>query len=344
MGKETRPETGDRGLATGAAAVRKRPNWAIAPGVLGPRFSVLSLSASFLALLFLAACATTAPRRSQLDLAVEAAARRCVCRIGVAARHLESGAAYAYNGDAEFESASVIKIAILTEVMAEKNEGKVDLGQRWTLTPQDKADGSGLLLMLDPGLNPTWNDLVTLMVGPSDNTATNAWIRRLTIPAVNDRMESLGFHRIRLLATIPSLDTARGGDSPWTNFHLGTLTPREVAEWMGRVAEGRLLDPETSARIFAYLDNDPTRMRIARRFPSQDLWAGKSGTMRGVRNDAGILRTRKGRFVLVVLTDGSTVQNPSGADHPSVLAIADVARAIVDQWSRALPDLAEKPK
>jgi beta-lactamase class A len=297
-----------------------------------------------LLLLLSAACATTAPRRSPLDLAVEAAARRCVCRIGVAARHLESGAAYEYNGDSEFESASVIKIAIVTEVMAQRSEGKIDLGERWTLTQDDKADGSGMLLMMDPGLSPTWNDLVTLMLGLSDNTATNAWIRRLTIPAVNARMESLGFHRIRLLAAIPSLASSHGGASPWTNFRLGTLTPHETGDWMARVAEGRLLDAESSRRVFAYLDNDPTRMRIARRFPSEDMWAGKSGTMRGVRNDAGILRTRKGRFVLVVLTDGSTVQNPSGADHPSVLAIADVARAIYDSWAKGLPDLVEKPK
>ncbi len=291
-----------------------------------------------------AACATTAPRRSFLDLAVEAAARRCGCRIGVAARHLESGRTYEHNGDEEFESASVIKIAIVTEVMAQSREGRIDLTERWTLTPEDKADGSGLLLLLDPGLSPTWNDLVTLMIGPSDNTATNAWIRRLTLPAINARMESLGFHRIRLLAAIPSLSSAHDRPSPWSHFRLGVITPHEVAEWMVRVAEGNLIDPDASSRIFGYLDNDPTRMRIARRFPSEDLWAGKSGTMRGVHNDSGILRTKKGRFVLAVLTDGSTAETPSGADHPSVLAISDVARAIYDFWARSLPDIVDKPK
>jgi len=292
-----------------------------------------------------AACATTGARRkSPLDLAVEAASRRCACRIGVAARHLESGRSYGRSADAEFESASVIKIAIVTEAMAQVREGRVDLSERWTLNAQEKADGSGTLLILDPGLNPTWNDLITLMIGPSDNTATNAWIRRLTIEAVNDRMESLGFHRIRLLATIPSLTSAHDDPSPWTNFRLGTLTPAEVAEWMARVAQERLLDADSSRRIFEYLDKDPTRLRIARRFPSEFLWAGKSGTMRGVRNDSGILRTKKGRFVIVVMTDGGAATSASSADHPSVLAIADVARAIYDSWAKDLPDVVEKPK
>ena len=76
---------------------------------------------------------------------------------------------------------------------------------------------------------------------------------------------------------------------------------------MTRVARGELLDAESlAAGSSTYLDKDPTpaaRSRAGSR--SSALWAGKSGTMSGVRNDSGILRTKKGRFVLVVFTDGS---------------------------------------
>jgi beta-lactamase class A len=281
---------------------------------------------------------------SPIDAAVEAASRRCSCRIGVAARHLESSRTYERNGAAEFESASVIKIAIVTEVMAQVKEGKIALSDRWTLSQEKKADGSGTLLMLDAGLNPTWNDLITLMIGPSDNTATNAWIERLGIDPINVRMAGMGLPHIHLFAMIPSLAHAHDDPSPWRGFRLGSVTPRELADWMGRVANGELLDDESSRRIFEYLDKDPTRLRIARRFPSEMLWAGKSGSMRGVCNDSGILRTKKGRFVLVVLTDGSKADAASSADHPSVLAIADVAKAIVDTWSRDLPEIVDKPK
>ncbi len=294
----------------------------------------------------LAGCATMGRRAkpSPIDTAVGAASRRCACRIGVAARHLESGRTYEKNGAEEFESASVIKIAVVTEAMAQVKEGKIALSERWTLSEEKKADGSGTLLMLDAGLNPTWSDLVTLMIGPSDNTAANAWIDRLGVDVINARMAGLGLPHIRLFAMIPALLHAHDDPSPWRGFRLGSVTPGEVADWMGRVARGELLDVESSRKIFEYLDKDPTRLRIARRFPSEMLWAGKSGSMRGVRNDSGILRTKKGRFVLVVLTDGSKADAASSADHPSVLAIADVAKAIVDTWSRDLPDIVEKPK
>jgi len=65
--------------------------------------------------------------------------------------------------------------------------------------------------------------------------------------------------------------------------------------------------------------------------------------MSGVRNDSGILRTKKGRFVLVVLT-AEAKSVGIGPDHPAILAIADLAKAIVDQWSRELPDIVEKPE
>lgn len=66
--------------------------------------------------------------------------------------------------------------------------------------------------------------------------------------------------------------------------------------------------------------------------------------MSGVRNDAGILRTGKGRFVIVVFSDASPVSNESLPIHPAVEAMGEIARTIVDEWSRTLPDTPGKPR
>jgi beta-lactamase class A len=285
----------------------------------------------------------TPPATSPIDAAVEAGARLCSCRIGVAARHVESGLSYEHDAAESFEAASVVKIAVLTEAMAGVREGRIDLSERWSLTASNKTSESGWLKLFDPGLSPTWNDLLTLMIGPSDNTATNAWIERLGIDRINARMESLGFRDIRLLSMLPWLDKEVSGPR-WDGLKFGVVTPGEVAEWLSRVARGELLDAESSRRMFQYLDRSPSRARLARRFASAALWAGKTGTMAGVRNDAGILRTAKGRFVLVVLTDGSPATNESAATHPAAIAMGEIARAIVDEWSRELPDLPGEPK
>jgi len=301
--------------------------------------------------LLLGACATTASRprasivapRSPIDAAVDAGSRLCACRIGVAARHVESGLAYEHRADETFEAASVIKLAVLTEAMAASRDGRVDLAERWTLTRENKASESGWLKLFDPGLAPTWNDLATLMMGPSDNTATNAWIERLGVESINARMASLGFRGVRLLSVLPWLDPAVPGPR-WTGLKFGEATPGEVALWLSRVATGDLLDGEASERIFRFLDSAPSRARLARHFSSAALWAGKTGTMSGVRNDSGILRTAKGRFVLVVFTDGSPGAHETALIHPAVAAMSDIARAIVDEWSRNLPDVPGQPR
>jgi beta-lactamase class A len=215
------------------------------------------------ALAALAGCATApapapaTPARPPLDAVVSAAEQSCGCRMGIAARHLESGKSFEHNAGESFESASVIKIAILTEAMDGVRQGRIDLEERWSLSAENKADGSGVLQLLDPGLAPTWNDLITLMIGPSDNTATNAWIDRLGVDAINARMASLGFPGLKIYGPLPSLASASAEPSPWTGLRFGSVTPREVASWMTQVAEGTLIDAESSKRIFAYLDRIP---------------------------------------------------------------------------------------
>ena len=116
--------------------------WVLDFGLRLRRFGAASLSVA--AVLVAAGCATAGAGRgaSPIDAAVDAASKRCGCRIGVAARHLESGLTYERNQAQEFESASVIKIAILTEAMAQVRAGKISLSDRWTLTEEKKADGS----------------------------------------------------------------------------------------------------------------------------------------------------------------------------------------------------------
>jgi hypothetical protein len=48
--------------------------------------------------------------------------------------------------------------------------------------------------------------------------------------------------------------------------------------------------------------------------------------------------------VLVVLTGESLAANESAGTHPAAIAMGEIARAIVEEWSRDLPDLPGEPR
>jgi beta-lactamase class A len=257
-------------------------------------------------------------------------------RFGVSALHVESGRRLDWNAAEAFEGASAIKLALLAEAAARVAESRLDLNDRWTLTEKAVAAGSGWLDEFDPGLMPTYRDLLRLMIAVSDNTAANLFIDRFGADAVNGRMEKLGLPGIRLVGRIPDHDKEPDKWPP-----LGSMTPHDTAEFLRRAATGTLLGPEPDRLILDILRSQHTKDRLFRLLDGKgNSWAGKSGTYGGVRNDAGILTTAKGRFVLVMFVD----RIPEGAATPARLAMGEIAAAIVSAWSATLPDLPKRLK
>jgi len=291
-------------------------------------------------LFFLSSCTSIPPslRMSPPDASL---ARRVAklaagsgARMGIVALHVESGRRLELNAADEFEAASVIKIALLAEAAALEREGRFDLTDRWKLTAKNVAAGSGMLDEFDPGLTPTNRDLLQLMIAISDNTAADRFIDLFGAEAVNARMAALGLPGIRLVGRIPNK-----GQEPSKWPPLGVMTPRDTAELYRRVAARTLLDPASDRLIARLLATQHTRDRLPRLLldESGTSWAGKTGSYGGVRNDSGILTTKKGRFVLVAFAD--RIPDASGAAAKVTRTLGDIAAEIVNAWSASLPDL-----
>ena len=255
-------------------------------------------------------------------------------RMGIVALHVESGRRLELNAADEFEAASVIKIALLAEAAALEREGRFDMTDRWKLTAKNVAAGSGMLDEFDPGLTPTNRDLLQLMIAISDNTAADRFIDLFGTEAVNARMAALGLPGIRLVGRIPS----RGNEPPkWPP--LGSMTPRDTAEFYRRVATRTLTGPAGDRLLATLLAAQHTHDRLPRLLLDGEgsSWAGKTGSYGGVRNDSGILTTKKGRFVLVAFAD--RIPDAKGRAAVAIRAMGDIAAGIVNDWSASLPDL-----
>src|SRR4029450_13903196 len=116
------------------------------------------------------------------------AKRRLDGVLGLSVKDLKTGTTFEVRPDEVFPQASSIKLAVLYELYRQAGDGKIDLAQV-TRPPMPRVKGGGVLQELVDKVSVTWRDLAVMMVGWSDNEATNVLIDRVGLAAVNHRLE-----------------------------------------------------------------------------------------------------------------------------------------------------------
>ncbi len=297
------------------------------------------LSLALLCALIVSGCATIPanlkldPQDRSLAKKVNHLIQKADCRLGVAAIDLQNGRTLAWNAGETFESASVIKIAILAEALSRWQQGTFDLQERWSLSDQEKAAGSGVLDAFDPGLQPTNQDLLRLMIVVSDNTATNHWIDVFGFETINKRMEAAGLPQIRLLGSkIPDMNPPETESERWKGLKLGEVTPWAVANYYKLLYEGKLLGPEATKLARNIFSQQRSVARIPRLLLENpgNSWEGKTGTLGDSILDSGIITTSKGIYALAIFAD--RIPDTKKASDKAIQALGDIAYEIVTSW------------
>ena len=119
-------------------------------------------------------------------------------RMGLAAQCTDEEGSILLNAEEIFPTASCIKVPILVELFFQVRKGKTSLDEAVTLRQVDQAPGTGVLKDIKPGVRLSLQDLATLAITVSDNTAANILIDRLGQENINERMSALGFDDIWL--------------------------------------------------------------------------------------------------------------------------------------------------
>ncbi|MDQ3168039.1 MAG: class A beta-lactamase-related serine hydrolase, partial [Chloroflexota bacterium] len=217
-------------------------------------------------------------------------------------------------GDASFPAASTVKVAILVALGREIDAGRVVLDQSRPPHPADRVGGSGVLAEMSPDLALAVADLAYLMITISDNTASNALIRLVGLPAVNEHLDDLGLTGIHLgrpfLGRLPQPDEGEN-----------TVTANGLADLLTLIATDRAASPATCAWMRGMMTRQQHRDRLGRDLPPGVGFGGKSGSLPGIAHDAALLDGPGGTVAVVVLTEG--VQDSHAADA----AIGQIGRA-----------------
>lgn len=276
--------------------------------------------------------------------------------IGVAIQDLTTRDETLVNADESFPTASVMKVPILVELYAQAERGQVDLNERIEFTSEWLVPGSGVLQDLAFGLQPTVKDLATLMITVSDNAATDMVLDLIGLQALETSLHGLGLTRTKLPMTVRELlytmvglditntahtyalfqERSRAGTIDWHGRALSDTdsnvsTPREMNALLEKIERRAIVSPAACDAMLDILKRQKYNDIIPRYLPAGTQVAHKTGSLRGVRNDVGIVYAPDGPIAIALFAKrlGDQV---AGGD-----TLARIARAAWETFVGPIP-------
>ena len=251
---------------------------------------------------------------------IEAVDARLDGVLGVCVVDLAGGERIELRPDDAFPTASSIKLAILYELYRQAEEGRVDLAEV-TRPPAARVRGGGVLQELGERVSLTWRDLAVLMIGWSDNEATNLLIGRVGMDAVNRRLDALSLQHTRLRRQMMDLEAARRGDE-------NVSTPCELARLAALVGRAEGLPPERGRDLLAVATVPDDGSPFRRGLPEGQRAVSKLGSLEGVRCEAAWVDVPGRPYAAAVMT--SYLQDGEAGEA----AIREISSAIYETFDR----------
>jgi beta-lactamase class A len=249
-------------------------------------------------------------------------------KVGVYVRHLESGASAALQADSLFPTASMVKLPLLVSLYDHAERGALDLGAR--LAYHDSlfygAEGDGdIVNTMRPGETVTLSKLAFFMISISDNTAS-LWIQGLVTGAdVNRWMEEHGFRATRVNSRVEG----RSGDRE--TYGWGQTTPREMAELLVMVRDGRVVSPKASEAMYRTLTNIYWDDEALSSVPATVQVASKQGAVSASRSEVLLVNAPAGDYVLCVITKDQEDRSWE-PDNEGYVLLRDISRIVYEHF------------
>jgi len=252
-------------------------------------------------------------------------------RYALFAEHLGTGEIVQFGTMVPMETASTIKLPILVEALRQVEHGQLDLKSLVELDSADLVEGSGVLQTLTLGLQLSLLDVLRLMITVSDNVATNMVLRIIGLSSVNHAMHALGLRDTEIKKRI---DFSLPGP-------IGLSTPYDLALLLKGIYQRTLISPQASEIMYQILTQQQYNTILTRYLPYDLLnhdddeppvrVASKSGSLKGVRNDCGIITSPWGDFVLAIMSEGAEDLR-FHMDNEAMVLLPHASRAIFDYF------------
>ncbi|MFH0732879.1 MAG: serine hydrolase [Candidatus Omnitrophota bacterium] len=214
---------------------------------------------------------------------------------GIVIKDLETGWEFSYETTKMFPSASLAKIPLMAACFWAADQGRIKLDRNIALKSSDKLTGSGVLKDMPTGTTFSVERLIGLMIYDSDNTATNILTNLLGIDYLNSTFRAFGLRNTDLSRKIADYHLRDKGIENYT-------TAEDMALLLDKIYRRSLDNKSISDQCISMLKLTRLNDRIPKYLPVDITIAHKTGLEKEVCHDAGIVFTRKGDFIIVVLT------------------------------------------
>lgn len=258
-------------------------------------------------------------------------------KVALYAKNLTTDETVAIDPDTPVQTASVIKLPLMLQAFEQVKAGKLSLSQPVVLTKDNQVEGSGILQFLDPGLNLTLRDTITLMMTLSDNTATNMVIDTVGLKPTNEMLAQMGMKNTYFYKKVFK-PTTEAMPPDQKKFGLGKTTAEEMAKVLESIYRCDISDRSLCLEMIAIMRKQQYQGMIPRYLQRTDATenlsaiADKVGELDDVRNDVALVYTTRGPVIISVFTYDNKDQSWT-FDNKAEIFIGRVAEAIVNEWA-----------
>lgn len=225
---------------------------------------------------------------------IEELAQACGGVISVSVRNVSNAFDFAINDDVRLGSASTIKVPILVEALRQVRDGRLALETEYRVSREQCRPGSGVITHMHDGLTVTLQDLLTLMIITSDNTATNMAIDIVGMDNVNAMVRELGYTGTELGRKMYDWDALAQGRDNW-------IVAGEITDLLAKVARDEAVGGEYDKRILSIMRNQLYCDQLGLYLP-EGILANKTGQVNNVVNDCGVVTTPEFCYAIAVFT------------------------------------------
>lgn len=222
--------------------------------------------------------------------------------VGIYIRNLKTGKIVDIAADTIFAPASMIKIPILVGTFQAIDNRRLTHKQELIYRDSLLYPGEDILGSFKDSASIHFDRVIMLMLTMSDNTAS-LWLQHLvgTGSAINNFLDQLGFDHTRVNSRTP------GRQRFQQTYGWGQTTPKEMAELLVLIREGKIISKEASEKMYRNLTRTYWNEEAISQIPPYIQAASKQGAVNQSKSEVVLVNASSGDYVFCIITKNQNV-------------------------------------